>query len=94
MTVSPQAERLGRLSELLGTYVGVLTEKELPEDKHKRAAIADRDIRTIEIVLRCEERLQAMMAPHGPKDDDDKSARARDEEALKAIERRLFESDR
>jgi hypothetical protein len=91
MTASPQAERLGRLSELLDTYIGVLAEKELPEDKQKRAMIADRDIRTIEIAIRCEERLQAMMAPNRPKHDDDQSASATDAEALKAIERRLLE---
>jgi hypothetical protein len=90
MSVSPQANRLGRLSQLLDRYVHALEEEPWPADEAERAALADRDIRTVDIVLRCEERLQAMMAPSKPADGDEPNAqRERDERTLAALERRL-----
>lgn len=90
MSVSPQADRLGRLSRLLDRYIHALEEKPLPADAAKRAAIADRDIRTVEILLRCEERAQAMMAPAKPADGEEQaSQRAQDAQTLAALKRRL-----
>jgi hypothetical protein len=90
MSVSPQANRLGRLSQLLDTYVHALLQKPLPEDPAKRAEVADRDIRSVEIILRCEERMQAMMAPSKPADGEEHNGdRERDEHTLEALKRRL-----
>jgi hypothetical protein len=89
-SVSPQANRLGRLSQLLDRYVHALEEEPWPADPAKRAALADRGIRSVEIVLRSEERMQAMMAPSKPADGDEQSKqRERDEETLAALQRRL-----
>lgn len=90
VSVSPHANRLGRLSSLLDRYVHALEEKQLPSDAQKRAAIADRDIRTVDILLRCEERLQAMMAPSKPADGEDRaSGIEKDKDIIAALERRL-----
>jgi hypothetical protein len=90
MSVSPQANRLGRLSQLLDRYVHALEDEPWPADPAKRAALADRGIRNVEIVLRSEERMQAMMAPSKPADGEQLNGnREHDERVLDALERRL-----